>query len=339
MAERKDPKGRKLRTGEYYDKKTGRYLYKYSDASGSRHTVYSWTLTPADSAPKGKPHDLCLREKEQQITKDLIDGIEYGGAGMTVYELCCRYISIKSHSVRETTRTGYKTVMNILAKEEFGEKRIDKVKVSDAKKWLIKLQQVDGRSYSSIHTIRGVLRPAFALAVEDDLIRRNPFSFELVEVVVNDSVRRDAISRKDMRRFLDFAKNDRIYSRYYYGFFILFHTGLRISEFCGLTKEAIDFENGVIHVRWQLLRNTKGEYYIAPPKTEAGTRDIPMSSDVAEAFRRVIEQRPELMKEMVVWDERHKNSLSGFLFISRNKKPEVALHWINHFRYGMATLF
>jgi site-specific recombinase XerD len=30
---------------------------------------------------------------------------------------------------------------------------------------------VDGRGYSSIHSIKGVLRPAFQLAVDDDLIR------------------------------------------------------------------------------------------------------------------------------------------------------------------------
>ena len=45
---------------------------------------------------------------------------------------------------------------------------------------MIKLQDKDGRSYSSIHTIRGVLRPAFRMAVEDDLLRKNPFDFELI---------------------------------------------------------------------------------------------------------------------------------------------------------------
>ena len=44
-------------------------------------------------------------------------------------------------------------------------------------RWLIKLQQIDGRGYSSIHSIRGVLRPAFQMAVDDDLLRKNPFEF------------------------------------------------------------------------------------------------------------------------------------------------------------------
>ena len=37
-----------------------------------------------------------------------------------------------------------------------------------------------------IHSVRGVVRPAFQLAVDDDLIRKNPFEFQLAAIVVND---------------------------------------------------------------------------------------------------------------------------------------------------------
>ena len=50
-------------------------------------------------------------------------------------------------------------------------------KLSDAKAWLIKLQK-DGRGYSSIRTVRGVVRPAFQMAADYDLIRKNPFEFQ-----------------------------------------------------------------------------------------------------------------------------------------------------------------
>ena len=45
-------------------------------------------------------------------------------------------------------------MLNILKKEKFAQMEISKVKVSDAKLFLIKLQQEDGKSYSTIHTIR-----------------------------------------------------------------------------------------------------------------------------------------------------------------------------------------
>ena len=103
------------------------------------------------------------------------------------------------------------------------------MKLSDAKGWLIKLQS-DGRGYSTIHSVRGVVRPAFQMAVDDDLIRKNPFEFQLATVVVNDSVTREALTRKQERAFLKFVKEDKHFSRYYEGIYILFKTGLRISD-------------------------------------------------------------------------------------------------------------
>ncbi len=47
--------------------------------------------------------------------------------------------------------------------------RLDTVRISDAKAWLIKLQREDGKGYSTIHTVRGALRPAFQMAEDDDL--------------------------------------------------------------------------------------------------------------------------------------------------------------------------
>ncbi len=46
------------------------------------------------------------------------------------------------------------------------------------------------------------------MAVENDLIRKNPLGFELASVVVNDSVTREAISRKQERDLLKFIKED-----------------------------------------------------------------------------------------------------------------------------------
>ena len=94
------------------------------------------------------------------------------------------------------------TVQRSLAKEAFGKKTIRSVKTSDAKLFLIKLQQEDGKSYSSIHTIRGVLRPAFQMAVDDDILVKNPFGFQLAGVLVNDAVTREAITKDQMKKFL-----------------------------------------------------------------------------------------------------------------------------------------
>ena len=244
---------------------------------------------------------------------------------MTVLELVKRYVSQK-RGVRHNTEANYKFVINIIAKEPFGQKRIDKVKLSDAKAWLIKLQD-DGRGYSTIHTVRGVIRPAFQMAMDDDLIRRNPFEFQLCTVVVNDSVTREAITRKQERQFLDFIKNDKHFCRYYDGIYILFHTGLRISEFVGLTIADIDFKNRKINVDHQLQRKRNMEYIIEETKTEAGVRQIPMTDDVYECFQRIVANRKKPKVEPLI------GGRTGFLYLDKNEMPMVALHWEKYFQH------
>ena len=316
---RRDNRNRILREGEY-QRADGRYRYRYIDEDGKEKNVYSWRLDKNDPTPKGRKRDLSLREKEKQIQADLFDHIVTHGGNYTVIELVDKYISLKT-GVSHNTRAGYKTVINLLKKDPFGKLRIDKVHLSDAKTWLIKLQQTDGKGYSSIHSIRGVLRPAFQMAVDDDLIRKNPFGFELASVIVNDSVTREAITRKQERELLKFIKEDKHFSRYYDAIYILFHTGLRISEFCGLTFSDIEFKQMRIKVDHQLQRTSEMQYVIQEPKTESGIRYIPRSEEVAACFRRIIDNRTAPKVEPMV------DGHAGFLFLDKNDRPMVALHW------------
>ena len=322
---RRDNKGRKLFSRES-QRKDGKYEYKYQDAWGKRKTVYSWKLTPTDRVPVGKRDDISLREKIKQIQKDLNNYITPYGGNFTVLELVEKYISQKT-GVRHNTRSNYNFVVNVIKKETFGQKRIDKIKVSDAKEWLIKMQQMDGRGYSSIHTIRGVVRPAFQMAVDDDLLVKNPFEFQLNTVVVNDSVTREAITRQQERDFLEFVKNDKHFCKYYDGIYILFKTGLRISEFVGLTKKNLDFENNRIIVDHQLQRTRDMKYIIEDTKTESGERMVPMTPEVKEAFQRILASRKNPKVEPMV------DGYSGFLYLDKNGRPMVALHWEKYFQH------
>ena len=316
---RRDNRNRILHEGEY-QRADGRYRFRYIDEDGKEKNVYSWRLDKNDPMPKGKKRELSLREKEKQIEADLFDHIVTNGGNYTVLELVEKYVSLKT-GVRHNTVAGYKTVINVLKKEAFGKQRIDKVRLSDAKACLIKLQQVDGRGYSSIHSIRGVLRPAFQMAVDDDLIRKNPFGFELASVIVNDSVTREAITRKQERELLKFIKEDAHFSRYYDAIYILFHTGLRISEFCGLTVSEIEFDEMRIKVDHQLQRTSQMKYVIEEPKTESGTRYVPMTEEVAACFRRIIASREAPKVEPMV------DGYIRFLCLDKNDMPKVALHW------------
>ena len=175
--------------------------------------------------------------------------------------------------------------------------------------------------------IRGVLRPAFQLAVDNDYVRKNPFEFELGTVIYNDSVTREAISREEERKFLKFVKEDKHFCRYYDGIYILFNTGLCISEFVGLTFNDLDFENMKINVDHQLQRNARIGYNVRDIKTESGGRFVPMTPEVADCFKRIIANRKTPKVEPMV------NSYVGFLFLDNDEHPMVANHREKYFQH------
>ena len=313
LKRRKDSKGRVLRTGES-ERTDHRYQFRYQDKHGKRRTVYGDDLQE-------------LREKEMQISKDMENGIDYSEGLETVYELVERYTILK-RAVRYNTKQGYKTVLNRLQKDPFGKRQIRTIRVSDAKLWFIRLQE-RGAGYSTITSIRGVVKPAFEMAYSEEIIRRNPFDFDLSGVVINDSKKRSALTAEEKDKWLAFVREDKTYSKYYDEYIVLLGTGMRVSEFCGLTIGDIDFEHRKIHVDKQLVRERGGKYYVEKTKTVCGRRDIPMTGEVAESLQNIIAARPKPKREKKI------DGYSDFLLLDKDLKPKVALHIENSIRWGL----
>ena len=310
---RKDYKGRVLRTGES-QRKDLVYQYRYTDCHGKRKTVYSSNLQE-------------LRQKEKEIQKQMDDGIDYEAGQITVIELLEKYISLKK-GVRYNTQVNYNFVLNLVRAEAFGQRKISTIKVSDAKLWFAKLQK-DGRSCSTISTVRGVMKPAFQMAYDEDAIRKNPFIFKLTDVVVNDAVPRIALTEEQLSIWMDFIKNDKTYTKYYDEFIVLLGTGMRVSEFCGLTMSDLDFKNRKIRVDHQLVRERGGKYYVEETKTASGCRFLPMTDEVYHALKRMLEHRPKVKSEPMV------DGRVGFIMLDKNGNPKVALHIENEMRWAM----
>ena len=317
---RKDNRGRLLKKGEY-QRPNLTYEYRYTDALGKRHSIYAPTLE-------------ALREQEDKLqTKcpyplppSSPASLAYAEGNFTVLDLLERYISLKQ-GVRYATTVGYGFVMNLVKKEEFGYRKINTIRTSDAKLWFMKLQK-DGRGYSTITSVRGVIKPAFQMAYEEDIIRKNPFDFKLNDVVRNDSKKREALTPEQAETFMNFIRNDSYYCRYYDEFLILLETGMRVSELCGLTKDDLDFENRKIKVDHQLVRERGGKYYVEKTKTESGRRFIPMTDSVFESLKNVLKRRAHPKREWII------DGYKGFLFLDKDDKPYVALHVEHHMQWA-----
>ncbi len=274
MANRKDSKGRVLKVGES-QRKDGTYMYRYTDTRGKRQSVYASDLKE-------------LREKEKVIHKNLDDGIDYAAGKITVLELVYRYLSLKKN-IQESTVETYKVSTNRLSKFDFAYMKIVDVKASDAQKWISELCN-SGLKYGSIQSVLTIVKPAFMMAYNEDIIRRYPFSFRISDFLQNDSTVREPLTLVQQNGLLAFIRNTAPWYKHYDLINVLLGTGMRISEFLGLTINDIDFNNNRIFINKQLVRGSDKKPHIKTTKTAYGVRYIPMTTQVSNSLKKLIEK-------------------------------------------------
>ena len=319
MEKRTDRKGRLLHNGES-QRKDGRYAYKYIE-NGKPKFIYSWKLVSTDKVPKRKRDCVALRDMIRAIQKDLDDGIDTAGGKMTVCQLYQRYINSRAN-VRKATVQGRNNLIEALKNDSLGNMSIDKVKLSEAKAWAYRMREK--YAFSTIKNMKRSLNATFYLAIQDDLLRKNPFDFALTDVIDNDTKKKEALTEEQTKALLDFAKIDCTYKAYYPAIVILLNTGLRISEMCGLTLSDLDFDNRMIDINHQLKKDKDG-YYIEPPKSDSGYRKVPMTDLVYEALQEVIRSRNNA--QLIVID-----GYSDFIFLNKQGYPMYNACYTTTFR-------
>lgn len=307
---RKDSKGRILRTGES-QRKNGTYQFRFVDKFKKTRYVYAKTLDE-------------LRLKEKSIERDSCDGIDYSAGEQTVAELVDKYMGLK-RIIKPNSVRAYSSAVNRIHSDSFGHKRIRNVKKSDAQAWFVKLHD-EGLKRNTISVLKTVLQPAFEMAVDDDAIRKNPFRFNLSDLLPNDERKRVALTKSQQKKYLQFIK-DYGSDIYFDDIVILLETGLRVSELYGLTVNDIDLKKRRLNVHRQLCRTAENPYFICPPKSKSGIRTIPLSDTAFSAIQHVLANRPTPKIEVMV------DGFSGFLFLDSFERPKVAMHLENYMRH------
>lgn len=312
-----------LRTGES-QQKDGRYRYTYY-IKGKQHCLYSWKLEDTDRVPSGKRPCKSLRSQIKELDKSREQGIAFRGNSLSVLDLVENYLDIQNANkkIRTSTKKSYRTSLKHIREDPASSVRIDKIKKSDAKRWFISLKE-KGLGYSTISSIHGVIKQAFQMAVDDDLILKNPFDFALTDIVENDSQKRDALTAEEKESLLEFIKDDRYYSQYYDAIVILFETGLRIAEFCGLTSDKVDMEGRLLTINMQLHKDKQG-YYLEKPKTAAGYRKVPITDKAYECLLRLLQRRTKKQAEKNIGGQKN------FICFDKHDMPRYGCQWAKIF--------
>ncbi len=304
---RKDLRGRTLRKGEMQRSSDKRYAYCYTDPLGRRKYIYANDL-------------VTLREKEAQLMKDQLDGLDIYVAGKaTVNFVFDRYMSLKTN-LRQTTRSNYLYMYDRFVRETFGNKKIADIKFSDVLQFYNYLLEKEEIQINTLETVHTLLHPTFQLAVRDDIIRNNPTDGVMAEIKKSSAHAkgvRHALTIPQQRVFMEHIANHPVYFHWWPMFTILLGTGCRIGEALGLRWEDLDYEKRTISINHSLVYYPVGEsrtstLHISKPKTKAGERTIPMLDSVKDAFEMLWEEQ-----KVSGWNDVEIDGMSGFIFCNR----------------------
>ena len=308
---RKDKNRIVLRTGESYRKNDDRYSYRWTDSTGERHTVYAKTLN-------------ALRQLEREIATDISDGLRSSDT-MTLNDIFETWKSI-TRGLSTSTYQYHHYWYNKYVRDSFGKRQIKSIKKSDVKLFYTRLVD-SGVGIAGIGQVNKILSQLFDIAVEDEYLRNNPSKGAFKDLkAMYPKEKRHALTADQTRLFVDYLSTEESNKRMYPLFIVLLNTGMRLGEATGLTWNDIDFEENEIHVNHTLsyfFHSTErdkrsGAYFeIHTPKTESGTRVIPMLGVVRDAliFEKKTQDKLGVQCKMAI------DGVSDFVFLNNNGRP------------------
>lgn len=276
-----------------------------NERTGRRLAVYSPDLAE-------------LRKKEKEIEKDQDEEIltDTQFKSITLNELFDIYL--ETRKLTESTYANYRRMWNSLVKNELGQMKVVQVRPSHVRLFYSRLSK-EKYAHSTIKFLHNMIFPSFEVAVDDDIIRKNPAKRALGDYGEPEK-KRTALSFDQQKNLLNFVKNSEAFQNYLPMLQVMIGTGLRCGELIGLTWKDVDMKKRTVSVDHQLTYKNYGDvcnFHKTLPKTQAGVRVIPMSKMVGKAFetQRRLNFQAGIPRDVKI------EGLSDFMFMSRSGRP------------------
>lgn len=308
---RKDPKtGRVLPNGVSYRKSEDRYIYKYS-LYGKAHYMYDKDLT-------------SLKKKIQQHQLDVASGRNTDLASMSLNEWYPQYVKIfKEEKVKPATLLNLKNYYEWYVEPyAVGRMPMKELKRSHLVAHFKYLASEKKLAHGTLRSLATMLRNSLQQVVYDNGLYVNPASEIMKDVVAKPKEERDAMEENQVNLLLDFLKIEGTFQNVYLPIIgVLLGTGMRFGECVGLTWNDVDLEKAVVNVthtlNYRRKTTNKHEFFITSPKTKNGVRQIPLSDDLVELFKR----QKQYQKDMRIRSDIKIDGYKGFIFTTKLGYP------------------
>jgi integrase len=239
--------------------------------------------------PDGNERTKTFRRKADaqrwldENTADMLTGryVDPAAGRVTFREYAECWRASQPH--RPSTAALYERLLRLHVYPTLGARRLSSMKRSDIQGWVSKLSgelapaSVNG-CYSRVRTI-------FRAAVDDRLIAETPCRNIALPEIADEKV---VPLTTDRVKVLASAAPDDLEALVVFGA----GTGLRSGEMLGLPVEAVDFLRREVRVEQQLVYIPGSGVFLAPPKTKAAVRTVPIPSYALEALSQHLRRFP-----------------------------------------------
>jgi integrase len=255
--------------GSIYKRADGRWVgavhLGYDDGRRRRRVVYGKTR----------------RDVQESMTRALRDhqaGLQVQTDGReTVQHYLERWLDATRPSVRPSTHARYANILRTHAIPALGRTPLTRLSAPQVQAMLNAELQA-GLAPRTVHHLRAVLRRALGQAVRWGLVPVNVAA--LTDPPRVPRVEPRWLTPEEARRFLEAARNDRLYALYA----VALAVGLRSGEALGLRWSDVNLDDGTLSVRHALQR-VDGRLVLVEPKTPRSRRTLALPATAQLALR------------------------------------------------------
>lgn len=306
-----DKNGKQLPKGITWIEKKKLYMARFT-YQGTPYTIYDKELKVIKKKLADKRYEVehGLSGKLDKITLN------------TWYESWLK--DYKSKKVKKNTIITYQRLYETHVRNTLGKKQLSQIKAIHIQKFYNDLIEKD-YSTSSLGVIHAMLSNMFKIAVNNDLIVKNPCKGTELPIVEN--VERRVLSIEEQKYISNYVKKE---SWQFYEPIIttMLGTGVRVGEVLGLKWEDIDFEKKTLSINktleYRRLESTgKFGFEEDTPKTPNSIRTIPLNQSVIQALKRQ-KRNQNFLKLQGNWTPKH--GFETLVFTGRKGQPQEKLY-------------
>ena len=184
------------------------------------------------------------------------------------------FMQLHSPNIKPVTIEHYRHTLKLI-NSHLGSRKIRDLKPMDIELLLLRLRD-EGRSDSALSHVRGLLYQLFERAVGNDLVPKNIVQYapKLRKKAYEE---KECFTDEEVQLLMDHLPTTKVGL----GIRVLLGCGLRTQELLALTRNHIDEDGSVIHVR-QAVSMVKGSVSISTPKSFDSNRDIPVPENIRD---------------------------------------------------------